>query len=234
MVAMRGGLQASSVAAWDASYFSELSTEVRNTMLRDAFVVNVPAGQSINGPSGPTRLFLMHSGQARVTVGSNEGRAATVRYAGPGQVLGLPSAVANRSPIAAYAIVDCEMSMLNTATLRRLASTDAAVAWLLLQQVTEICFEVVEILGDNIFGTVEQRVSRHLLDMASNSDDGLIVSVEQQELADAIGSVREVVARAIRKLREAGLVERHSPGLKIVNPSALHRIASGATADIDV
>lgn len=232
-VTVRGGLQAASCEAWESSYFSTLSVDVRNAMLRDAFVVNVPAGGSINEASGPPRLFLMHSGQARVTVVSREGRAATVRYAGPGQVLGLPAAILRTSPIPAHAITDCEMSMLNVNTLRRLASTDASVSWLLLQQTCEIVFEVVEILGDNLFGTVEQRVSRHLLDLADNSDAGLIVKVEQQEIADAIGSVREVVARALRKLREAGLVERHSGGLRLVNPSALHRIASGATAEVD-
>src|SRR5437660_5426393 len=104
-VAMRGGLQAS-LAAWESSYFAALSTDARNAMLRDAFVINVQAGGTINEPSGPPRLFLLHSGQARVTVASKEGRAVTVRYAGPGQVLGLPSAIADSSPIGAHAISD--------------------------------------------------------------------------------------------------------------------------------
>ena len=225
---MGSGLNAASCEAWDNSYLAPLSAEVRNVMLRDAFVVTVQAGRMINGPDSPPRLFLLHSGQARVAALSKEGRAATVRYAGPGQVLGLPAAIYDASPIAAYAVTDCEMSMLNVNNLRRLAQNDPKVAWLLLQQTCAIIYEVVEILGDTIFGTVEQRVSRHLLDLASNSEDGLMVNVEQQELADAIGSVREVVARALRKLREAGLVERHGRGLRILNPSALHHIASGA------
>lgn len=231
---MSSGLNPASCEAWANSYFAPpLPIEVRNVMLRDAFVVTVQAGRMINGPYSPPRLFLLHSGQARVAAVSKEGRAATVRYTGPpGQVLGLPAAIYDSSPIAAYAITDCEMSMLNVNHLRRLAQNDPKVAWLLLQQTCAIIYETVEILADTIFGTVEQRVSRHLLDLASNSEDGLIVNVEQQELADAIGSVREVVARALRKLREAGLVERHGRGgLRIVNPSALHHIASGvATA----
>ena len=88
-------------------------------------------------------------------------------------------------------------------------------------------FETLDFLGDNLFGTVQQRVCRHLLDLASNSPDGLVVKVEQHELADAIGSVREVVARALRKLREAGLVERHPAGIRIADPSGLHRLALG-------
>lgn len=228
MTAVRSGLHARSLAAWESSYFAELAPPIRHAMLRDAVVVTVPAAQPIYEAFGPPRLALLHHGQARVKVVSRDGRVATVRYAGPGQVIGLPSAIAQGSPVGADAITDCEVSMLNVATLRRLAVTDAGLSWLLAQQACQIVFETVEFLGDNLFGTVQQRVSRHLLDLASNAPEGLIVRVEQQELADAIGSVREVVARALRKLREAGFVERHPSGIRITDPSGLHRLASGS------
>jgi CRP/FNR family cyclic AMP-dependent transcriptional regulator len=227
MDGMRGGVHRASLTAWESSYFAELPHEIRNALLRDAFIVTVPAGQAIYEAFGPPRLALLHRGQARVKVVSKEGRAATVRYAGSGQVIGLPAAIAEGAPVGADAITDCEVSMLNVATLRRLASTDARVGWLLARQACQIVFETVEFLGDNLFGSVQQRVSRHLLDLASNSPDGLIVKVDQQELADAIGSVREVVARALRKLREASYIERHPDGIRITAPSQLHRVASG-------
>lgn len=231
MATVRGGLHAGTLTAWESSYFAQLSSEIRNAMLHDAFVVTVPAGQAIYQAFGPPKLALLHHGQARVKVVSKEGRAATVRYAGPGQVIGLPAAIAQGSPVGADAITDCEVSMLNVNTLRRLAASDATLSWLLAQQACQIVFETVEFLGDNLFGTVQQRVSRHLLDLASNAPEGLIVKVDQQELADAIGSVREVVARALRKLREAGLVERHPSGIRISDPSGLHRIAAGQESD---
>lgn len=233
MASVRSGLHAGTLTAWESSYFAQLSPEIRNAMLRDAFVVTVPAGHAIYEAFGPPRLALLHHGQARVKVVSKEGRVATVRYAGPGQVIGLPSAIAQSSPVGADSITDCELSMLNVNTLRRLAGSDATLSWLLAQQACQIVFETVEFLGDNLFGTVQQRVSRHLLDLASNSPEGLIVEVEQQELADAIGSVREVVARALRKLRGAGVVERHAKGIRIADPSGLHRLAAGQEARKD-
>ncbi|QII00316.1 Crp/Fnr family transcriptional regulator [Rhodococcoides fascians A21d2] len=215
------------LAAWEASYFAELSHDVRHLMLNDAFVVTVPAGNTIYEAAGPPKLALLHSGQARVKVVSKEGRAATVRYAGTGQVIGLPSVIAHSSPVGADAITDCTVSLLNVNTTRELARRDASVAWLLARESCQIVFETVEFLGDNIFGSVQKRVSRHLLDLASNSPEGLVVKVEQQELADAIGSVREVVARTLRKLRDAGLISRSSDGIRIVDPRRLHSIASG-------
>jgi CRP/FNR family cyclic AMP-dependent transcriptional regulator len=51
-------------------------------------------------------------------------------------------------------------------------------------------------------------VSRHLLDLAVQREPGryrgteIIVPVSQQELADAVGPVREVVVRVLRELRQ--------------------------------
>jgi DNA-binding GntR family transcriptional regulator len=45
------------------------------------------------------------------------------------------------------------------------------------------------------------------------------------ELANRIGTTRETVARAFRKLTEEGIVARIPGGLKILNPDALHALA---------
>jgi CRP/FNR family cyclic AMP-dependent transcriptional regulator len=71
-------------------------------------------------------------------------------------------------------------------------------------------------------------VSRHLLDLAERKDNQLVVQVNQQELADAIGSVREVVARALRQLQDDDLVARTPGALVLLDPAALHALASGS------
>lgn len=227
MADIREGLHARSVEAWESSYFAELPRTIRYAMLRDAAVVTVAAGETIYEAFGPPRLALLHRGQARVKVVSAAGRAATVRYAGPGQVIGLPAAISDGSPVGADAITVCEVSMLNVRTLRRLARTEAQVGWLLARQTSQIVYETVDFLGDNLFGSVLQRVSRHLLDLAGRCDEGLVVRMDQQEIADSIGSVREVVARALRTLSEQGHLERRPGMIRLLDPAALHRIATG-------
>jgi CRP/FNR family cyclic AMP-dependent transcriptional regulator len=46
--------------------------------------------------------------------------------------------------------------------------------------------------------------------------------VSQQELADAVGSVREVVARVLRDLRVAGVVATSSDSVLILDAARLH------------
>ena len=43
-----------------------------------------------------------------------------------------------------------------------------------------------------------------------------------QNVADAIGSVREVVSREISRMRTAGMVARVRGGLLLKDPNALH------------
>ena len=51
--------------------------------------------------------------------------------------------------------------------------------------------------------------------------------VSQQELADAAGSVREVVARALRDLRLAGVVATSPDHIVILDPARLHAESAG-------
>jgi CRP/FNR family cyclic AMP-dependent transcriptional regulator len=73
---------------------------------------------------------------------------------------------------------------------------------------------------------VKQRVAGHLLDLASaqqRPQGRLVARVSQQELADAVGSVREVVARVLRDLRLAGIVATAPDSVVIVDAARLHR-----------
>lgn len=70
---------------------------------------------------------------------------------------------------------------------------------------------------------------RHLLDLAACEPDGrLVTPVNQQDLANGVGSVREVVARILEELRAASLV-RTSPARgdpRAINDVREDRIAS--------
>ncbi len=96
--------------------------------------------------------------------------------------------------------------------------------WLLAQEVTRRLYDALEMLAGNTFGSLRQRVARHLLDLAASRQQGrgLVVKVTQQEVADAVGSVRPVVARIIRDLRGEGIITTSSDGIVILKPAELH------------
>ena len=49
----------------------------------------------------------------------------------------------------------------------------------------------------------------------------MLVRAPQQELAEAIGSVREVVARVLRQLRDEGLIATRASGIVLLDVRAL-------------
>jgi CRP/FNR family transcriptional regulator len=69
-------------------------------------------------------------------------------------------------------------------------------------------------------------VAAHLLDLASaqqRPQGRLVARVSQQELADAVGSVREVVARVLRDLRLAGIVATAPDSVVVLDAPRLQR-----------
>jgi CRP/FNR family cyclic AMP-dependent transcriptional regulator len=99
---------------------------------------------------------------------------------------------------------------------RRAAEGDVRIARAFLGELSERVQSFIYEISGSAFTTLRRRVARHLLDLASErgtelsvdpkSAQELIVRVSQQELADAVGTVREVVVRALRELRQAGIV----------------------------
>lgn len=107
-------------------------------------------------------------------------------------------------------------------------SAARTLAWGLAEEVTRRLYEVLEAFAGNVFGSVRQRVARHLLDLAADRQQGavLIASVSQQALADAVGTAREVVARTLHDLRRAGLVDTARKGVVLVDPDRLSDVAA--------
>jgi len=94
-------------------------------------------------------------------------------------------------------------------------------AWALAEESVHRLYDVLEELAGNTFASVRQRVARHLLDLATSRQEAnrtLTALVNQQDLANSVGSVREVVARVLAELRAEHLV-RTSPGrVEILDP----------------
>jgi len=126
-------------------------------------------------------------------------------------------------PASIQALVSSELLALDPLRLQRAADRDHAVARAYLDELGERVLTFVAAIPGSAFTTVRQRVARHLLDLASERQRGaeLVARVSQQDLADAVGSVREVVVRVLRELRAEGLVRTGRGRIAIVEPARL-------------
>lgn len=215
-------------AAVARSVFGTLPPETLARLLADAVGLDVPAGSVLYRDEDPARTGLVVAGLVRIYLTSREGRQVTVRYARAGATVGVPMAVGGPVAVGGQAVTDTRLLLLHGATLRSLAMTDARVAWPLAEEVTRLLYAVLDAYGGSVFGSVRQRLARHLLDLAAGRqrDAVLLAPVSQQALADAVGTAREVVARALHDFRGAGLIESTRRGVVLLDPGRLDEVAA--------
>jgi CRP/FNR family transcriptional regulator, cyclic AMP receptor protein len=205
------------------SLLAELSPPLLERILADSLPVDLPAGSVIYRDDDDPRCALVVAGLVRVVLSAPDGRTVTVRYARSGELLGVPVVVAGPVPVSVQLVTDGRLLMLNARTLGHLGRTEPAVAWLLAREVARRLYDTLEAVADTAFGSLRQRVARHLLDLATTQSDGrLVATVTQQELAEAIGSARQAVARVVAELRDLSLVATASPGIEILDAEGLH------------
>jgi CRP/FNR family transcriptional regulator, cyclic AMP receptor protein len=64
------------------------------------------------------------------------------------------------------------------------------------------------------------------MDLARWQNGSLVVDAGHQEIAAAIGSVREVVSRTLVGMREEAILDRRGGQTLLLDPARLHSIAT--------
>jgi CRP/FNR family transcriptional regulator len=224
-------------AALGASNLALLPGTVTQRLLTRAGLVRVPAG-SVTHREGDTaeHVELVVDGLVRVFVTAPDGRTLTVRYCRRGALIGVVSMYATdfRMPAGIQAVVDARLLRLAPNVIRRVAAEDSQVADALLRELADRVFSFIQEIAGSAFTSVRQRVARHLLDLAaqeSRTTRGtqavLTVPASQRQLAEAVGTVREVVVRVLRDLRESGVIRTHADHIDILDPIRLSQEQGG-------
>jgi CRP/FNR family cyclic AMP-dependent transcriptional regulator len=213
------------VAAMSGSFLGCLSGGLVDALLAAGDRIDVPAGSTVYRNGDYPRALLVVRGLVRVYMTSPEGRQVTVRYAREGDVLGVAVLVGGPADVGVQTLAVSSLFRIHAGLLTAAGRREAGVAWALAEELNRRLYESLQQTAINTFGSVRQRVAAHLLDLASaqqRPSGRLDAHVSQQELADAVGSVREVVARVLRDLRVAGLVATAMDSIRILDPAGLH------------
>jgi len=212
-------------SAIEVSHLRSLSGEALVALCDGASTMRVRAGAIYRREGDTSPHFdLVVAGLLRMYVAAPGDRTMTVRYCRKGALVGAVSLFAGSFllPVTAQALTETDILCLRVAVVSEAAHTDPKVAVALMRELSErVLSFIVEIPG--ALASVRQRVARHLLDLASERRTGseLVASIGQQELADAVGTAREVVVRALRALREEGLIRTGRQGIVLVQPDRL-------------
>jgi CRP/FNR family transcriptional regulator, cyclic AMP receptor protein len=187
-------------------------------------VVRIRASDPILLSGAQPCVTAVISGLVRVFTWTPGGRQVAVRYARPGDLLGLAAFLAGSEMLSAEAVMDTVHAPLTLQRLRAMADRHPDLGWKIAEQVaTWGMTSVLSLVGAG-FEHVRARVARHLLDLATLGPDGRTVAyVTHRSLADAAGTAREVVTRVLGEYREQGILETRAGRVIVLEPDRLAR-----------
>ena len=214
-----GGLEADEVD------FLSLLSEANQRRLLEGSTQDVhAAGSVIFHPTSQNRAYLLERGLARGYSTVPDGRQATLTFFHSTELIGGTSIVSHPPPIYVQVVARSTMVTLQLEKVRHLVATENEVLAAVATHLSARIRSAYKLIAVRTLGDIKQRLAYDLLDRACRSQlavGRLEVRATHADLADSIGSAREVVGRALGGLRSQGIVET-APGLvRVTDPLRL-------------
>lgn len=210
--------------AFHDSFLRGLPAEARPEILDQAVHTEVPAHRVLYKEGGRPVPSLVVSGLFRQFVTGPDDRQVSVFYARSGHLLGFAEALDGPSPLACQAVTDGYLLRFSAPAMAAFSAVQPELAVAIARQTLTRLYRLVGEVRSTAFGSVRQRIARHLLDLVAGQDADLIAPVNYQELADAVGTVREVIGREVAPLRAKGLVATTPEGIAVLDPIGLRAV----------
>jgi CRP/FNR family transcriptional regulator, cyclic AMP receptor protein len=172
-------------------------------------------------------VFYIQKGKVKITVVSEQGKEAVVAILGPDEFCGEGCLTGQpRRMATAVAMTECEIMRLEKAAMIRVLHEEPAFSEMFVAHLLARTIRVEEDLVDQLFNSSEKRLARALLLLANFGKDGrperIIAKVNQETLAEMIGTTRSRVSHFMNKFRKLGFIdynghlEVHSSLLNVV------------------
>ena len=147
-------------AALARSFLAGLPPEVTRELQAEGERADYPAGTTVYQAGSDPRAALVVRGLLRVFLTSAEGRQVTVRYARPGDVLGIAVLVGGPASTSVQAVEPSSVFRISARTVTAAARSDPRVSWAIAEELNRRLYEVLEQTAVNAFGSVRQRGRR--------------------------------------------------------------------------
>jgi CRP-like cAMP-binding protein len=208
----------------EVDFLSLLSEANRRQVLANSTTAEYSPGAIAYHPEMPPRAYLLERGLARAYVGVPDGRQATCTFFHSSELIGGTTIVSRPPRILVQVVVKSTLISLDLPMLRKLAAMESQVTGAVAVHLAALVRSAFRLIAVRSLGDIRERLAYDLLDRACQAQlevGRLECRATHAELADSIGSAREVVGRTLGRLRDEGIVE-NAPGLvRVVAPLRL-------------
>lgn len=209
------------------TFFVGLPQRTLENLVQEAIWKEYDAGEIIflEGER-TTGLYYLHSGWVKVVKSNPSGREQVLRFMEPGETFNEIIVFANLpNPATAIALETAGIWLLPRQTLTRVLRENPDFAQLAIANMAERVLHLITLVADLSLRPVTGRLARLLL---KDAVDGVLIRPRwytQTELAARLGTVPDVVQRALRQLENDGLIRVERQQIHIVDGTALAEIA---------
>jgi CRP/FNR family transcriptional regulator, cyclic AMP receptor protein len=236
------------VPAVPATYNADVSTVSQSTLdlwrkvpylagISDAAVADLAAaavhhayaqGQMIFLEAEPNQgLYMVEQGTVKICRFAADGREHILHLVHPGDTFNDVAALdGGPNPACATAFSDVTLWRIPRAELQRVTARHPELAWALIESIAQRARYLVNTVQDLAMRNVKGRLARLLLEEARAAERGAPpVALTQEEMASRLGTVREVVGRALRSLAAENVIAMEKQRIVIVDRKRLEETA---------
>jgi CRP/FNR family cyclic AMP-dependent transcriptional regulator len=193
---------------WEAllAGFAGGKTDVEYGANRNIFCQGQPADS----------VFYIRQGKVKLAVTSDQGKEAIVAILGDGDFFGEGCVAGQQLRFAtATTMADCNLVRIAKPLIARMLHEQHEISELFLTHLLSRNIRYEEDLVDQLFNSSEKRLARILLLLAHFGKEGrsesVLPRINQENLAQMVGTTRSRVSHFMNKFRKLGLVEYDGP-----------------------
>jgi CRP/FNR family cyclic AMP-dependent transcriptional regulator len=164
-------------------------------------------------------LYVIESGRVKVFLSDEQGREIVINVLGPGEYFG-EIALLERSPRSASVITTeaSRIAIISRSDFEACLAANPGIAFELIRGLIQRLKAATENVKSLALMDVYGRVARLLLQLAEDRDGTLVVpqKLTQQEIADRVGSSREMISRILKELKSGGYIDVEGGQIRIL------------------
>jgi CRP/FNR family transcriptional regulator len=203
-------------------FLSVLGDDLRQEFFQKATLARIPSGRDVMAEGDRIEAIpLVLSGTIRVYRIGETGREITIYRFEQGEccVLSADSILGNKLfPASAQVEDEVEVAFIQAATFDDWLARSQAWRGFVFQAMSRRLVSLLDTLDDVAFGRMDARVASLLLRLAG---ENRTVRLTHQEIADELGSSREVISRILEDFQSRGLISLSRGAVEVVELQSL-------------
>lgn len=233
MLTMRESTNSVGQSNRPGEFFKKLSTAALRDLESMEFpTLYQPGMQLFSEKSTPAGIFIVVSGEVKLSINSSDGKRLILSIAKAGEVLGLSSALSGLpSEMTAEVLYPARIAVIERDQFLSFMSRHPEVYQVVTQELSlqyKVACEQLRTVA--LSGSAPEKLARLLLDWSENgqkTESGMRFrfSLTHEEIGEFIGASRETVTRTLSTFKSRRLVAFHGSILEIPSKAALQNVA---------